>query len=515
MIRRRLAVLALLAPVAASAQNATIKKAVGTITEADVRRRIEIIAHDSMGGRDTPSEGLDKTAAWVAGEFKRLGLKPGGDRGAYIQRYEVNLTSPDPDSSFFQFTSPAGQRLKLQLGADVMIQGTAPRALSTSDLVVIAAGASLDTAKLAADLIRDKIALLVFDWSHGMASGLQAAAVAVVARGARGVLLPVNSDSMAGMMGLGMPRGPQVRLGPPRASNAGAGGRFFGLAAEPRLIDGLPDLAAAIATARTMTTTTVTALPGWRVDAIGKMGDAKSAMAPNTVGILEGTDPVLKAEYVVVSAHMDHVGGACSGSTPADRICNGADDDGSGTVGVVGLAEAFVLARPKRSIIFVTVSGEEKGLWGSAYFADHPPVETRSIVADLNMDMIGRNWKDTVVAIGKEHSDLGATADRVTVEHPDLGITIVDDLWPKENLYFRSDHYNFARKGIPILFFTSGLHPDYHAVTDSPDKIDAEKEARILQLVFYLGQEVANASGRPSWKPESYKKIVSKENQVP
>ena len=514
MIRRRLAVLALLAPVAASAQNAAIKKAVGTITEADVRRRIEIIAHDSMGGRDTPSEGLDKTAAWVAGEFKRIGLKPGGDQGAYIQRYEVNLTSPDPDSSFFQFISPAGKLLKLQLGADVMIQGTAPRALSTSDLVVIAAGASLDTARLNTDLIRDKIALLVFDWSHGMAPGLQAAAVAVVSRGARGVLLPVNSDSMAGMIGLGMPRGPQVRLGPPRPSNGG-GGRFFGLTAERRLADGLPDLAAAIVTARATATTTVTALPGWRVDAVGKMGDAKSVMAPNTVGILEGTDPVLKNEYVVVSAHMDHVGGACSGSTPADRICNGADDDGSGTVGVVGLAEAFMLARPRRSVIFVTVSGEEKGLWGSAYFAGHMPVETRSVVADLNMDMIGRNWKDTVVAIGKEHSDLGATANRVTVDHPDLGIRIVDDLWPQENLYFRSDHYNFARKGIPVLFFTSGLHADYHAVTDSPDKIDAEKEARILRLVFYLGQEVANADGRPSWNPESYKKIVSKENQVP
>lgn len=510
-----MAFLALVTPVMASAQSEAIKKAVGTITEADVRRRIEIIAHDSMGGRDTPSDGLEKTATWVAGEFKRLGLKPGGDQGAYIQRYEINLSSPDADSSFFQFTSPSGQRLRLQLGTDVMIQGVPPRALSTSDLVVIAAGAALDTAKLSAELIRDKVALLVFDWSHGMAPGLQAAAVAVVSRGARGVVLPVNSDSMAGQLGLGMPRGPQARLGPPRPSTGGSAGRFFGLAAEQRFADGLPDLAGAIARARASQITTVSPMAGWRVDAIGKMGEAKSVMVPNTVGILEGTDPTLKNEYVVMSAHMDHVGGGCSGSNPADRICNGADDDGSGTVGVVELAEAFVLARPKRSIIFVTVSGEEKGLWGSAHFADHPPVETRAIVADLNMDMIGRNWKDTIVAIGKEHSDLGATANRVTTEHPDLGMKIVDDLWPQENLYFRSDHYNFARKGIPILFFTSGLHPDYHAVTDSPDKIDAEKEARVLRLVFYLGQEVANASGRPSWNPESYRKIVPKENQVP
>ena len=512
---RLLAVLALVAPSAASAQEGTVKKAAATITEADVRRRIGIIADDSMGGRDTPSPGLEKTAAWVAGEFKRLGLKPGGNDGAYIQRYEINLALPDPDSSFFRFVAPTGKDLRLQLGADVMIQGVPPRTLVASDLVVIGGGAALDTARLSGDLIRDKVALLVFDWTHGMTPGLQAAAVAVVSRGARGVLLPVNSDSMAGQLGLGMPRGPQVRLGAPRPSSASAGGRYFGLAVERRFTEGLPELAAVIATARAATTTTVTPLTGWRVEAIGKMGDAKSAMAPNTVGILEGTDPTLKSEYVVMSAHMDHVGGGCSGSNPADRICNGADDDGSGTVGVVALAEAFAQARPKRSIIFLTVSGEEKGLWGSAFFADHAPVPIRSIVADLNMDMIGRNWKDTVVAIGKEHSDLGATANRVTTEHPDLGMKIVDDLWPQENLYFRSDHYNFARKGIPILFFTSGLHPDYHAVTDSPDKIDAEKEARILRLVFYLGQEVANASGRPSWNPDSYRKIVSKENQVP
>ena len=130
-----------------------------------------------------------------------------------------------------------------------------------------------------------------------------------------------------------------------------------------------------------------------------------SASAPNTVGILEGSDPGLRKEFLVYSAHMDHIG-----ITPgqADSINNGADDDGSGTVGVMELAEAFSQGpRPKRSIIFLTVSGEEKGLWGSNYFTLHPPVPIGQIVADINIDMIGRNWPDTIVAIGKEHSDLG------------------------------------------------------------------------------------------------------------
>jgi Zn-dependent M28 family amino/carboxypeptidase len=229
--------------------------------------------------------------------------------------------------------------------------------------------------------------------------------------------------------------------------------------------------------------------------------------APNTVGILEGSDPVLKREYVVYSAHMDHIG-----ITPGrlDSINNGADDDASGTTGVIELAEAFSRpgARPHRSLIFLTVSGEEKGLWGSDYFAAHPPVPIDRIVANINMDMIGRNWPDTIVAIGKEHSDLGATLDRVNARHPELGMTAIDDRWPQERFYFRSDHYNFARRGVPILFFFNGVHPDYHEVTDSPDKINSEKEARILKLVFYLGQEIANAPERPKWKPDSYQEIV-------
>jgi Zn-dependent M28 family amino/carboxypeptidase len=248
-------------------------------------------------------------------------------------------------------------------------------------------------------------------------------------------------------------------------------------------------------------------LPGLKITVELKDSVLHSLTAPNTVGILEGSDPVLRKEYLVYSAHMDHIG-----ITPgqADSINNGADDDGSGTTGVIELAEAFSRpgGRPKRSIIFLTVSGEEKGLWGSRYFAEHTPVPVGQIVADINMDMIGRNWPDTIVAIGREHSDLGATLDRVNRAHPELGMTAIDDRWPEERFYFRSDHYNFARKGIPILFFFNGVHPDYHQVTDSPDKINSEKESRILKLLYYLGREIGDAPARPKWNPESYKDIV-------
>ena len=130
------------------------------------------------------------------------------------------------------------------------------------------------------------------------------------------------------------------------------------------------------------------------------------------------------------------------------------------------------------------------------------------MVANLNIDMVGRNWTDTIVAIGKEHSDLGEALAAVNAEHPELGMTAIDDPWPEERFYMRSDHYNFARRGVPILFFFNGTHEDYHEPSDEPDKIDAEKTARIGRLIFHLGLEVANRTERPRWNPESYRAIV-------
>src|SRR5207247_2545659 len=238
---------------------------------------------------------------------------------------------------------------------------------------------------------------------------------------------------------------------------------------------------------------TVRALPGVSVRIAVRQRVLDRASAPNVIGILEGSDPRLKRQYLFLTGHMGHIGtpGAGEGCSArgGDSICNGADDDASGTTAVIEAADAFsrLMPRPKRSLVFMTVSGEERGLWGSQYFSEHPTVPLGDVVADLNIDMVGRNWKDTIVAIGKEHSDLGATLNRVGAAHPELHMTPIDDIWPQENFYFRSDHFNFARKGVPILFFFNGTHPDYHQVGDSPDKIDAEKESRIIKLVFYLG----------------------------
>src|SRR5690606_17818193 len=141
--------------------------------------------------------------------------------------------------------------------------------------------------------------------------------------------------------------------------------------------------------------------------------------------------------------------------------------------------EAFASSgeRPRRSIVFLHVSGEEHGLLGSEWYSDHPTLPLENVVANINVDMIGRNSPDTVVVIGKNYSSLGEVANAVQARHPELGLALADDIWPEERFFFRSDHFNFARKEIPSLFFFSGVHEDYHLPSDEVDKLDVDKAA--------------------------------------
>jgi Zn-dependent M28 family amino/carboxypeptidase len=223
--------------------------------------------------------------------------------------------------------------------------------------------------------------------------------------------------------------------------------------------------------------------------------------APNVVALLRGSDPVLRETYVVFSAHMDHIGIGTPDAS-GDSIYNGADDDASGTAALVEVAEAFAALpeRPARSLIFLAVSGEEKGLLGSRHFVDHPPVPIGSIVANINLDMIGRNSPDSIAAVGLDYTSLGPLAQEVArVRGEELRLTVVPDPWPEERLFFRSDHFNFAAKEIPAIFFFAGLHEDYHRPSDEVEKIDADKAARVARLVFYLGHRIATDPEPPRW----------------
>jgi Zn-dependent M28 family amino/carboxypeptidase len=190
-----------------------------------------------------------------------------------------------------------------------------------------------------------------------------------------------------------------------------------------------------------------------------------------------------------------------------DSIANGADDDGSGSMGVLHVAESWArnTTKPKRSALFVWHTGEEKGLFGSEWFTDHPPVPIDSVVAQINADMIGRNHADSLYIVGPEAAPqqqsvvVGAIVDSVnaTLAQPFAFNREWDSPTHPERIYFRSDHFSYAAKGIPIVFFTTGLHDDYHKVSDEPDKIEYDKLARVSTLLLRVGEAIANRPTRP------------------
>ncbi|MBL8729856.1 MAG: M28 family peptidase [Planctomycetes bacterium] len=219
------------------------------------------------------------------------------------------------------------------------------------------------------------------------------------------------------------------------------------------------------------------------------------AMASNVVAVLRGSDPQLAAEALVYSAHMDHVGRRMDG-----EVYNGADDNASGSAGLMGIAQAFVKSeqKPRRSVIFLSVSGEEMGLWGSAFFADHPTWPADKIIADINTDMIGRSGPETAkgevtVTPSFRHNMYSTIVRDAAGFAQQLGLTFTVG----DKYYERSDHYNFAKKGIPVVFFCNGEHEDYHQVTDHADKLEGEKMERIARLAFWTGWAVANADEVP------------------
>jgi hypothetical protein len=284
--------------------------------------------------------------------------------------------------------------------------------------------------------------------------------------------------------------------------------------------------------------------------------DSTRAPARNVVAILKGSDPKLAGEYVAIGAHNDHVGfnhtpvdhdslraydavvrpqGEDDQPRPAtaeeatrirqivdslrkknaprqDSIFNGADDDGTGSVATLEIAEAFArgTVKPKRSLLFVWHAGEEKGLWGSQYFTDHPTVPRDSIVAQLNMDMIGRGTATDIKGGGPAYLQLIGSR-RLSTELGDI-VEAVNKTEPKpftfdyqfdanghpQQYYCRSDHYEYARYGIPITFFTTGGHRDYHEVTDEPQYIDYDHLARVTTLVHDIALRVANLDHRPA-----------------
>ncbi|MEP6494081.1 MAG: M28 family peptidase [bacterium] len=515
------------------------------ITAADLMTRLYIFAADSMMGRETGTAGHVMATNYLAHELTTLGLKPAGDKGTYFQNLPVVLRALDPKSTLTVNgkTYTAGKDFIATAG-----RGGGPIGHIPSGAVIYN-GRTADTASaLTASQVAGKI---VLNRAAAGAGGRGGAGGFGGRGGGRGAAGPLDS-ALAIVTVADSLSTAQVEA----ALHPSEKGVVF---------TGIPN-APAVQPTLTITPALAEALLGATLDnakrgAVGKTLTANITFieqpkpARNVVAILPGADSKLKGEYIAIGAHSDHVGFAAApvdhdsvrlynaalrtqglegqSRTPSaedqallhtlldslhklngvrpDSINNGADDDGSGSVTLLEIAEAFAKSptKPKRSIIFVWHVAEEKGLWGSDYFSRYPTVPRDSIVAQLNMDMVGRGkaediplgGPDFVQPVGwrKISTELGSLAETVnktqrTPFHFDMQY---DAPFQANNIYCRSDHANYARFGIPIVYFTTGLHRDYHQVTDEPQYMDYSHMAGVGQYMYDLAVSAANLDHRP------------------
>ncbi len=468
---------------------ASAERAAATITPVDFHARIGFLADDALRGRDTPSPGLEIAAAYIASEFRSFGLEPFGDGGTYFQRWPYVLRTLDLAATRLSGAAP------LQYGSDFWaLPGSVPSAEAPVTFLPSVNDTTIPAGSLAGRMVVVP--------APG-ATGRQVQILANAARrqatrtGASAFVLVLDTS-----VGVDEVRARVTEPVSSRAVDAAAPVFVVRHEAAVRLLQGsTPSLPSLLASPRTVP------LAGVTIHAAAPARDIDHR-PPNVVGLLRGSDPALRETFVVISAHMDHVG-AGRPDASGDSIFNGADDNASGTAAVLELAEAFaaMTPAPARSIVFLAVSGEEKGLLGAAYFADHPPVPIERIVANVNIDMIGRNAPDSAVIIGQEYSSLGPLAVRTAAAHPELGLHVGPDPWPNERFFFRSDHFHFARREVPALFFFTGVHADYHRPSDHVDKINVEKTARIGRLIFYVVEAVANDATAPAWTADGLAEV--------
>jgi len=531
--------LAAVATAQAPAPSVVLPAGTETIRRDNLLAYAKRLAADDMRGRLTGTEGQVMAAEFIADRFAAAGLEPLGDpdkdgQRGWLQHYPVERTRLAEHSGFRLGDQEVREGFALLpwRGDEVTCRG---------DLVFCGAdvqrGAELHGK---VPLVLPKLLggeglgpMQQFGAAFSALNRIQRAVARAAEGGAEVLVVGILDDeaaitSVLNYVGIS-PRKPLLRAGEALAElvqlddmSRMAGGRpripvvFTGSKATAALLAraGIdPDAARAFAR------------DGGDppVPAAGASGEVEVTLAlvrekttaTNVVGIVRGSDPELAGEAVVYSAHMDHVGERLDGDA-----FNGADDNASGTAGLIALAEAYASTdpKPRRSVIFLSVSGEELGLWGSAWFAEHPTFPADKIVANVNTDMIGRGGPSA--ALGQvmltpsyrhpQYSSMGRAAAQAA---PAIGLELVAD----DTFFTRSDHYNFVKKGIPAVFLCcAGEHEDYHQVSDHADRLDGEQMEKTARLAYVIGRTIADADQRPEvvgrctdWLGEPRKKKAS------
>lgn len=516
---------------ASAKAKSSAREAAENITAAQMKDYLYFIASDEMEGRDTPSRGLDTTAKFIATNLSRWGVKPAGDDGTYFQKIALRSTFTDSGASSLEID---GQQYVL---GDDFLRASGFTNGSVSAPLVYGSNGWLVKAKnidaLAGVDVKGKFVVL---YSKNRSVALLPKGVTfqdLRDSGENGALGPENYAKQKGAAGI-------IIVVPDAGADTWSAQRYNysrpRYAVEKTIGNDLPQqntqpfpiiLISQKAAGHLFAGQTKNPLasadenlPAFELSSNKKISLSLATKngvqtTQNIIGIIEGSNSTLKNEMVAVGAHYDHLG-VRPDAPGDDKIYNGADDDGSGTTGILAMAEALAKApkKPKRSILFVWHCGEEKGLWGSRYFTSFPTVDLKNVIAQLNIDMIGRSRRtddanpknkelsgeNEIFVIGSKmmSSQLGDVTDAVNKSFLNLNYNFLyDDPKDPNRFFFRSDHFNYAQKGIPIVFWFDGAHEDYHRPGDEPQRIDYAKMEKITRTVFLTMWELADSKERP------------------
>jgi len=494
------------------------KNELQTITENDLRAHLEFIAGDNMRGRDffTETPGLDLAADYLKAQCAKMGLTPGVE--GYFQNVELQAVTPDPDQTVLSLKDANGN--KSYQTKDIFSLGGPPKNDTISGEVVFAGyGWYNEDTKYndTKDLdLKGKIVLVMTRTLEQAKEGsgpdmdteMKKMSRAMMG-GAKAVILvndPMNPNPEYIESIRKYATGGSLTLKGAKSSLILPIRLIFGteelgnkmLEGSGKTLDGLQQEILESNSPKSFAINNLTT-------EIYLIKSNESIVGKNVIAVVEGSDPELKKECIVFTAHYDHLGTDGEGG-----IYNGADDNGSGTVALLEIAEAFqsMKKKPKRSIVFAWVTGEEKGLLGSDYYSQHPVIPMENTLVDINLDMIGRSAETELDSVdvnskslagpngiyiisGRQSSELLDISDEVC---EDLGLVPSDEL--TKAFLTRSDYYHFYKNGVPILGLSTGLHDDYHEITDELDKIDYHKMKRVTQYAFSVAYKLANQTKR-------------------
>jgi hypothetical protein len=476
-----------------------VPAAMSAIREADLKRDLYAMAGDAMRGREAGTIDEMRASIWVADQLRAIGVKPAGQDGSYFQWWNMRRTRTSTVSSGVRL---AGK--PLALWTDIVPNGMI--AVSVDAPTIVLADARDSTTDVRGKVVVTNLLpptnAVRRDGTNSYEYRYATSAVAntgarLQRRGAAAVILIADSIAEIGFDGLASIRARgtyDVENAASRFATQTAGGVIGGAATNPVA----PPAPVLLARQRIGDLLRV---PGQQVQVDVRI-ERFDTPSTNVVGVIRGTDPKLRDEYVLYSSHQDHDGVRYVIS--GDSVWAGADDNGSVSVALLAIARAFVKQPGKRSILFVYHGAEERGLLGSRYHAAHPVVPLASIVAVLNGDMIGRNHPDSASLMGVQppHKNSTELVEMALRANMLTGKFKLDSLWDRpthpEGWYFRSDHVPYARLNVPAIEYSTNLHNDYHTPRDKPSAIDYAKLTRMTQWMYLTGWFVANTAKRPA-----------------